>query len=222
MMLSLLLAAWLFQSSAAHDTILAVHGSGTTNPSKCYWAILEQFEARAKQPIRVTYRAVGSTTGIEEFLNEYHPSISLVDFASGDLPIATTDYNILADRGVEIVHLPVLLGAVSIFHSVPGLTNGLNLNACLLARIFTRDITEWSHPDIVARNPALADSNLPINVVVRTKGSSSTDSTTKVRAGELLVTCGCCVLVLFHTLPFLFMTVSWCGVPRVLSRRVGR
>jgi len=36
-------------------------GSGTTNPSKYYWEIMSLFEARAKPPVKMTYRAVGSS-----------------------------------------------------------------------------------------------------------------------------------------------------------------
>ena len=42
-----------------------------------------------------------------------------------------------------------------------------------LARIFSRDITSWNHPDILAANPKLTYSG-PIKVVHRVLGSSST------------------------------------------------
>jgi ABC-type phosphate transport system substrate-binding protein len=87
----------------------------------------------------------------------------------------------LNDVGIEMIHLPVLLGAVSFFHSVPGVEK-LNLTSCLLARIFSRDITSWDDPDILLKNPALQTSptGLDITVVHRVKGSSSTDGVTNV------------------------------------------
>ena len=48
--------------------VVQVHGSGTTNPSKCIWHIMSLFNQRAKLPVRMTYRAVGSSTGQAEFL----------------------------------------------------------------------------------------------------------------------------------------------------------
>lgn len=159
--------------------VVNLHGSGTTNPSKCYWAIMEQITARTKQPTHLSYRAVGSTTGIAEFVNtmtlEDGPAN---DFGSGDLPLNATTYQRFQDAGIDIVHLPVVLGAVTFFHSVGG---ELDLDACLLARIFKRDITEWNHPDIRALNPGIsATEDLPITVAHRVRGSSSTSSITQV------------------------------------------
>lgn len=53
---------------AQGEDIVQVHGSGTTNPSKCIWHIMSLFNQRSKVPIRMTYRAVGSSTGQAEFL----------------------------------------------------------------------------------------------------------------------------------------------------------
>lgn len=136
---------------------------------------MEQFMARSLNPLRMTYRAVGSTTGIEEFVSD----LLVTDFGSGDLPLNSTHYEAMAG---DVIHLPVLLGAVSFFHSVPNTPN-LNLTGCLLARIFARKITTWDHEDIKAKNPNLIldPESVDITVVHRVKGSSSTDSITKVR-----------------------------------------
>jgi len=168
----------------AHQVVLGIHGSGTTNPSKCFWIILEQFTARSKHPIRLSYRAIGSTSGIEELVNGYSATPAM-DFGSGDLPLNTTAYEALNTAGNGVIHLPVLLGAVSFFHSVPNTPN-LNLTGCLLARIFTRQITKWNDDAIKDINPNLNldPPDLDITVVHRVKGSSSTDSITKV-SGKL-------------------------------------
>jgi ABC-type phosphate transport system substrate-binding protein len=167
-------------STHAQEVPVSFHGSGTTNPSKCYWTILETMMAGMRHPAKLSYRAVGSTTGQAEFINLDGGSI--VDFASGDIPIPTVEYNKLIAAGINIVHLPVLLGPVSIFHTVPVLNKAqLNLTSCLLARIFTRGITEWNHSDIVALNPNLvAETNSTITVIVRQDGSSSSSGTTRV------------------------------------------
>lgn len=49
---------------------LGVDGSGTTNPSKCFWHIMAKFQEQIKLPVRMSYRAVGSGTGIKEFLGK--------------------------------------------------------------------------------------------------------------------------------------------------------
>jgi ABC-type phosphate transport system substrate-binding protein len=186
---SLLLSA--LSATASHDGVTySVHGSGTTNPKKCYWSVMEKLQARSRHPIRLTYRAVGSTTGQVEFVNNGETE-SVIDFGSGDIPLTADNYN-QADG--EVIHLPVLLGAVSFFHSVED-ANGmtvpkLNLTACALAKIYTGEITQWTHSDIKALNPNL---NLPnngngITVARRNSGSSSTESVTKVRRTSVYCT----------------------------------
>mmetsp|Transcript_14500 Transcript_14500/g.34763 ORF Transcript_14500/g.34763 Transcript_14500/m.34763 type:complete len:471 (+) Transcript_14500:112-1524(+) len=171
----------LLVSTANANEAVGVHGSGTTNPSKCYWAIMEQIEARTKADTHLTYRAVGSTTGIAEFVNDYDTTEPVNDFGSGDLPLNNTVWTRFNSTGVKVLQFPVLLGAVSFFHSVK-YVDKLDLNACLLARIFRRDIKEWTHPDIVAFNPELADvpvdEDMSIIVAHRVRGSSSTSSIT--------------------------------------------
>jgi phosphate transport system substrate-binding protein len=100
---------------------------------------------------------------------------------------------ILDNRGTEIVHIPVLLGAIGVFHSVPIDDDQINLNltACLLARIYSFEIRDWKHPDITALNPGLRlpirydsygnvdqDQSYPITVARRDAGSSSTQTFT--------------------------------------------
>jgi ABC-type phosphate transport system substrate-binding protein len=184
---SLLLSA--LGATAIHDgETYSVHGSGTTNPSKCYWSIMERMQARSRNPIRLTYRAVGSTAGQFEFVNNGEAE-AVTDFGSGDIPLTVDNYNAAVG---DVIHLPVLLGAVSFFHSVEDATGRtipkLNLTACVLAQIYTGEITQWDHQDIKDLNPNL---NLPnddgngITVARRNTGSSSTESVTKVRRNSV-------------------------------------
>ena len=56
-------------------------------------------------------------------------------------------------QGSAQVHIPLALGAIAVFHSVPtGEIGGesLKLDACLLAKIFGGAITTWDHADIKA------------------------------------------------------------------------
>lgn len=139
----------------------------------------------AKEPLHLTYRAVGSSTGILDFVGDLvnETMVPRNDFGSGDVPIPTDDYNLLTNQfGIEMLHLPVVLGAISFFHSVPNVPK-LELTSCLLARIMSRDIKTWTHPDIAELNPNIREligSDLAITVGRRNLGSSSTASITKV------------------------------------------
>mmetsp|Transcript_85516 Transcript_85516/g.151339 ORF Transcript_85516/g.151339 Transcript_85516/m.151339 type:complete len:895 (+) Transcript_85516:76-2760(+) len=158
-----------------------IHGSGTTNPSKFFWKIMETFEAGSKDKLHMTYRAVGSSTGQKEFLGEAPSYTQLNDFGAGDIPMSSSRYADLVDpakAGRSMVHVPFSLGAIAIFHSVPAGevgTAGLRLSPCLLAKIFSGAITTWDHADILAEN---ADLQVPAGTTIqvghRTLGSSST------------------------------------------------
>ena len=161
----------------AQNGTIQLHGSGTTNPSKCYWHIMDQFQDRIKLPVKMTYRAVGSSTGQAEFIGDGVSSDN--DFGSGDIPFSAEDY--ASFPAGSVVHFPFVLGAISFFHSVPveG-DSGLELNACLLGKIFNRKITDWTDPEILEVNPNLnLPSPYPIHVARRVQGSSSTASITQ-------------------------------------------
>ncbi len=193
---SILLAGLLADAAEASRETFAIHGSGTTNPSKCIWHIMSLFEERSRVNTRLTYRAVGSSTGQLEFLGEENDFKPHSDFGAGDIPVPSEDYKALnlATTGSEsnsnMVHLPFALSSVTFFHNIPGVPDGkdgLNLNACLLARIFDGKIRFWNDSEIVAENghlkaqlEAVAEDDTPIYVARRVHGSSSTSSITKV------------------------------------------
>jgi len=184
-------ASWLLAAAAcglgAADAALAwpsgyasLHGSGTTNPSKYFWKIMEMFQAQSKSPLELNYRAVGSTTGQKEFsqITENNFAEPLTDFGAGDLPMTQARYDSMTTAGRQMVHVPFSLGAIGIFHSVPAGevgSAGLKLSPCVLAKIFKGVIKRWDHSEIKRDNPDLSvPADQPIRVGHRTHGSSST------------------------------------------------
>ena len=140
-------AALVLASTASVTTgqsVISMHGSGTTTPSKCYWQIMDQLQTQAKLPIKMTYRAVGSSTGQAEFIGNVTPPDNM--FGSGDIPIGSDDYALFPTD--SILHLPVVLGAISFFHSVPTGNAKLNISPCLLAKILSRKITDWTDEQV--------------------------------------------------------------------------
>eukprot|EP00536_Pseudo-nitzschia_multiseries_P011622 jgi/Psemu1/243961/estExt_Genewise1.C_4060012 len=160
----------------AAQSVISVHGSGTTNPSKCYWTIMDQMQIQSKNPIRMTYRAVGSSTGIAEFIG--NGTVSENMFGSGDIPMSQEQFDEFPQG--SFFHLPVLLGAITFFHSAPTGNEKLNLSPCTLAKILKREITDWGDDEIMLANPNLKlPKPSPITVAHRVKGSSSTASITQ-------------------------------------------
>ena len=53
---------------ADDGAVNVMHGAGTTNPSKLFWESMQLITERARLPLKLSYRAVGSSTGQKEFL----------------------------------------------------------------------------------------------------------------------------------------------------------
>eukprot|EP00434_Breviolum_minutum_P010839 symbB.v1.2.009555.t1/scaffold604.1/size182248/13 len=163
--------------------IIPLHGSGTTNPKNWFAKAMKVMEERARVPLFLTYRAVGSSTGQKEFVGDSASSYqSYNHFGAGDIPMSQDRYNTLTQQSHRMVHIPFALGAIAVFHSVPtGEIGGasLKLDACLLAKIFGGAITTWDHADIKAQNPNInVPANQAIHVFHRRLGSSSTGGIT--------------------------------------------
>ena len=143
---------------------------------------MERFEERTKELTHLTYRAIGSGPGQRDFIGADNNNTSYTHFGAGDIPMSKEDYTTLVEKG-GMIHLPFVLGAISVFHSIPGIPNGvggLNLTACELAQIFNREITSWDDEKITKLNPNLdVPAGFPIHVARRVEGSSSTSTLTK-------------------------------------------
>jgi ABC-type phosphate transport system substrate-binding protein len=186
--LALLCRCGYFVDAQSGGSSIQIHGSGSSAISRCAWHVMETLSSRTKIPVRATYRSVGSGTGQKELVgNITHP---FTDFSSSDNPLTKERYDSLNDAGAELIHLPVVMGAIALFHSV-GIGEDsnihLNLTSCLVARIFKGEIDDWMHPEIKEINPSLEfpvqldfygqpkeDQSTPIKVVHRALGSGST------------------------------------------------
>ena len=156
-------AAQSKQESSGNVQHYQLHGSGTTNPSKLIWLAMDKLEEMAGSTLRMTYRSVGSGTGASDW----------ADFTNaGDF--ASTDYGLADDPSAPFMQLPFQIGAVSLFHNVPGVGTGvMKLSACTVAKIFTGAITNWNDAAI-ATDSGLSLPSQTIKVIWRSNGSSST------------------------------------------------
>eukprot|EP00937_MAST-01D_sp_MAST-1D-sp2_P002114 g2114.t1 len=164
-----------------------VHGTGTTNPSKYFFEIFKTMQNQSPRPIKFTYDATGSGTGRKNFANNalYKDSMSGKgggnDFSCSELPLDTTSFAKLG-ASVKVLHIPFNLGAIAVFHTVPGLAANeqINLDQSTLGKIFSGQITTWGDDAIANINTGwspqtkAALTGKPITVYHRTKGSSST------------------------------------------------
>ena len=177
------------QLTMTKTRIAPLHGAGTTNPSKFLWKVLDFFEKSSKVPIHSSYRGIGSSAGQKEIVGADNDFEAYNDFAAGDIPMSGSRWKSLDDNSKKVAHIPFAAGAIAFFYNLDGVLGGsdeVDLDACLLAKVFSRQIKFWDHDEIKAANPAIAEKlpHLEIKVVHRVKGSSSTTGITEYLASS--------------------------------------
>jgi phosphate transport system substrate-binding protein len=148
-----------------------IEGSGSTFAQGA-------FETWCSQTDDCAYRAVGSSGGIRELIDQE------VDFAGSDVAMSTAEQEQLAAEGGDVapagsaaIQVPALVGAVSVPTNISGVdyeTQRPRLTGSTLARIFAGEVTSWSDGEIAADNPGLALPDAEIILCVRGEGSGTT------------------------------------------------
>ncbi|MEM0363912.1 MAG: phosphate ABC transporter substrate-binding protein PstS [Sulfolobaceae archaeon] len=140
-------------------------GSTFINPAMQVWT--REFQSRYPG-IQVTYSAVGSGTGVNNFLQ------GVYDIGASDVPPPSSLYQQLVQKYGKILTIPDVVGAVDIIYNLPGFTGTLNLTADVLAKIYLGQIQYWDDPAIKALNPYYNFPHQKIIVVHRSDGSGTT------------------------------------------------
>ncbi|GIL57887.1 hypothetical protein Vafri_13141 [Volvox africanus] len=116
--LAILLLAWAGVARSQNNSsmpLYQVHGSGTSNPALIIWRVMDVMMARTKPKIALSYRSIGSGAGGDEFTN------GTSAFGCGDVPISKTNFDNITKQNKSMMHVPYLVGSVSIFHNIPGI-----------------------------------------------------------------------------------------------------
>ena len=144
-----------------------IKASGATFPDAFYQAVIDKF-AEAAPNASVTYNAVGSGTGKEEFgagINDFAGTDSLVK--EGDGPAEGS-----------FLYVPTVAAPITVSYNLPGVDK-LQLSPDTLAGIFQRDIKTWNDPKIAADNSGVSLPSGNIAVAHRSDGSGTTSNFTK-------------------------------------------
>jgi phosphate transport system substrate-binding protein len=146
-----------------------LNGAGATFPQPVYQEWAANF--KEKFGTTVNYQGIGSGGGIAQF------TAGTVDFGATDS--AMTDQEIAAaQKKGQPVHIPTVLGAVTVSYNVKGLGKGLKLDGPTIADIFLGKVKTWNDPAIAKLN---AGTNLPsgaITVCHRSDESGTTKNFT--------------------------------------------
>jgi phosphate transport system substrate-binding protein len=144
---------------------LSLQGSGSTfvKPMMDKWT---SEYGKINPNIRADYQSLGSGAGIKAIQS------GTVDFGASDA--AMTDEEIKQSPS-EILHIPVVLGAVVLTYNLEGVKEPLRLSPDVIADIFLGKIRKWDDPRIKTDNPSAALPSTDIMPVYRSDGSGTSD-----------------------------------------------
>ncbi|MEO7714245.1 MAG: phosphate ABC transporter substrate-binding protein PstS, partial [Gemmatimonadaceae bacterium] len=123
-------------------------------------------EYAGKSGVKVNYQSIGSGGGIRQLTEQ------TVDFGASDAPMS--DAELAKAKGGAILHIPTVLGAVTVIYNLPAVTQPLKLSGDAIAAIFQGQIVKWNDPRLMALNPGVALPADDILVVHRSDGSGTT------------------------------------------------
>jgi phosphate transport system substrate-binding protein len=152
----------------ADDTPKAerLNGSGASSimPVMTRWAAAYK-KAKGDE---IDYTATGSGTGVKQMLDKK------TDFACTDAPLNDEQLSEAKDNGGNVVHVPLVLGAVVPIYNVAGVNKPLNFTGPVLADIYMGKITKWNDPALAKLNPGAKLPDQEMAVTRRADASGTT------------------------------------------------
>lgn len=158
-------ALFTVSSARAQDVTLTASGSSFVYP---FMSKIASEYNKMHPNIKINYSFTGSGTGIKQISDQ------TTAFGASDAPM--TDKQLAAATGGEIIHIPLVMGAVVPIYNVPGVDKNkpLVFSGPVLADIFTGKVNQWNDPAIAKLNPGVKLPAADITVVHRSDGSGTT------------------------------------------------
>jgi len=163
------------EAPAAGELSGNLPGAGASSQGKAQEGWIAGF-GDSEPGVTVTYDAVGSGGGREQFLS------SGVLFAGSDSALKEDELTSATDRcfGGEAVELPLYISPIAVIYNLPdtGVDN-IQLDAATVAKIFRGEITTWDDAAIADQNPDATLPSTAITVVNRSDDSGTTENFTE-------------------------------------------
>jgi len=147
-----------------------INGGGATfvDPIMQKWSAVYKDE----KGLEIDYKKSGSGNGIQQM------TARTLDFGCTDAPMSKEQTEAAGKEGGEVIHLPVVMGAVVVVYNLPSIDKQLVLDGKTLADIYLGNIKTWDHEAIVALNKDLKGKLPSIAIVPVYRAESS--GTTKI------------------------------------------
>ncbi|NUR76823.1 MAG: phosphate ABC transporter substrate-binding protein PstS [Thermoleophilia bacterium] len=143
-----------------------INGAGATFPQPVY----QEWAARFKETngTTVNYQGIGSGGGVAQF------SAGTDDFGASDAPLKVDEIATAKKKGSDPVHVPTVLGAVTVSYNLDGVQQGLKLDGKTAADIFLGKVKKWNDPEIASQNSGVKLPSDNITVCHRSDSSGTT------------------------------------------------
>ena len=153
-------------SGGAKGTVGRLNGGGATfiYPMMSKWAG-EYERARGMQ---INYQSIGSGGGIQQM------TAKTIDFGCTDAPMNDEQLRKAREVGGEVVHIPLIMGAVVPAYNLEEVKEPLIFSGPILADIYLAKIKKWNDPALAKLNPKASLPDKDIMVVHRSDGSGTT------------------------------------------------
>jgi phosphate transport system substrate-binding protein len=149
---------------AAAVTRLDGGGSTFIGPMMQEWRKLYAKE----KGVQVDYGLGGSGKGIQSMTAKNY------DFGCTDAPMTVEQLKEARDNGGEVVHIPLLLGAIVPAYNLSEAKQPVKFTGAVLADIYLGNITRWNDPALKKLNPGVDLPDRKIVVLRRAEPSGST------------------------------------------------
>jgi phosphate transport system substrate-binding protein len=160
---AMLFTASCFSGRRGKGDAIKIQGAGSSlvNPLMQKW--VSEYGILNPQT-RIDYQSIGSGGGIKQVKER------TIQFGASDLVMSEED---LKSAPGEILHVPIILGAVVLTYNLEGVETPLRFSPATIADIFLGKIVAWDDERIKADNPGTALPPVPLTVVHRSDGSGT-------------------------------------------------
>lgn len=161
--LLLIFNAGCFSGERGKGDSIKIQGAGSTfvNPLMQKW--VSEY-GKLNPNVRIDYQSIGSGGGIKQIKEK------TIQFGASDSAMSDAD---LKSAPGEIIHVPVILGAVVLTYNLAEVTQTLRFSPATIADIFLGKITRWDDDRIKTDNPGVPLPSAPLTVVHRSDGSGT-------------------------------------------------
>lgn len=158
-----------------------VNAEGATfvEPIMKVWT--NEFLEKTGGNVRINYQGKGSGAGIGQMTKK------LAAFGCSDAPMNEKQLDEAKKTGGEVVHIPLVIGAVVPMYNLPGVEQPVKFTGPLLVEVFTGKVKRWDDAKLKELNPGVALPALDIQPVYRADPSGTSfifsDYLSKIDAG---------------------------------------